>query len=273
MAWNKDPEGLVTHHDGDQLVHQVRTTQACKLGGVLEFFDGRRYRYCSTDSDITISDIVVTTNNVQAIAATYFGVLAATAPAAGGGGAIGDTVIDFTTDVTGVTLDEFAGGYLVITTATGKGVIVRVRGNDASPSAGHAHIYLYRNDPLPIALANDSVGALIISPFANVVTHTAADFGGDQNQVVVGRAGMTTTAGTDTTKEFFWVQVAGVGALDSGTAAQKQGCNVSPGEAVNGSVQKPVEADGDANYQACGVAMEDTSNALAFLAIITSSLR
>lgn len=276
MVLASDPANKIIAQEAFQGVHEVSTTKKGDLGAVLAFSDGRVYRYCSTDSDISVGQIVVTTNNKQAISATYFGRTTSAAPIAGEGGAVGDTKIAFTSDVSGITQDEYAGGYLIITAGTGKGVCVRVKGNDASPSSGHAYIYLFENDPLPVALDNTSAGMLIASPFADVAVHTAKDFGGDQDQVVVGRAAATTTAGTDSTTQYFWVQVAGVGALISGNAVQKQGCNVTPAEgtdpAEHGFVQKPVEADGDANYQVCGVALEDTVDTEAFPAVIRGLL-
>lgn len=270
MAWNKDPEGLIVHHDGDQLLREVRTTQACKLGGRLEFFDGRKYRYCSTNNDLTIGMMVQSTLNLQAIAATYFGVDSSTAPAADGGGAIGDTEIDFTTDVTGITADEFAGGYLIISDGTGAGQCVKVRGNDASPSSGHAHIYLYRNDALGIALDNTSVGKLIGSPYADTDIADNVAAGAVQTSFIVGRAAATTTAGTDTTNEFLWVQTHGIGALisDDGVSGIGQQCGIAVDD--EGSVEALVDASATAafEHQHLAVAMDTPVNLKVFPAVL-----
>lgn len=270
MAIASDPVNKVMRQDVPQALREVSTTKRGDLGGVLEYSDGRRYRYCSTDSDITIATAVQVTLNVAAIAATYFGVDSSTAPAAAQGGAVGDSEIAFTADLTGITKDEFAGGYLVIDAGTGLGQSLRVRKNDASPSTGsYGLIYLYGNDKLAIALDSTSTGQLFASPYADVAAATNAAANAAQSALIVGRANMTTTAGTDSTTEYLWVQTDGVGAYVSDDGLAGIGSRVGIAVDDAGSVEVLVSNSGTMNHQDLGVALNTMVDAAAGPVLLT----
>lgn len=261
MALAGDAENIFERCEVTLDLYSQTATKPGLLGSELRAKDGRRFRLCSSDSDIAAGSVVVNTNNAQAIAATYFGVDTSTAPAATEGGSIGDKSIRYCV-TSGVTANEYAGGYLVIRTGTGSGYCYKVKSNEASASSGGAFIELY-HPGLAVALDNTSVGILLASRFADVAIHTAANFGGDQNQIALGVCMAACTADTDGETKYFWVQVQGMAAVRSGAAVATQGGILSPAEDDNGSVQTAVEADGEYSYQALGVAVEDHTDTYA----------
>ena len=235
------------------------TTPVNKIGRRCEFLDGRVFHYCSTVSDISVGDLVSSLYNSAAIVeapipATRFGVDTSTAPAAGSGGSITDTTIAICvlSGTTAITANQYANGFLNITDATGEGYYYSVEKNDANAATGTSNITI--RDGLTVALDNTSVGLLQVNEF-QVATHTAANYGGDPNQLAVGRAMVASTAGTDSTTEYIWVQTWGRSLLQSGTAVASAGEMLYPAEDDNGSVQAAVA--GEEYIQQVGIALVD----------------
>jgi hypothetical protein len=81
--------------------------------------------------------------------------------------AVGSRAFNVTNGSTSVTADEFAGGYVVVETAT-KPVSLKVSGNTAAGNAGTITVYL--RDALTVALtAGTDTVTLNKNPFANVI--------------------------------------------------------------------------------------------------------
>ncbi len=231
------------------------TVRKNEVGTCLQMEDGRAFRYARTDSDITVGDAVASTPNEQDIAATEFGVTTSVAPVSGEGGAIGDTRIrhNIVTGGSTITVNEFQQGYLCITDAAGEGYMYKIYANDANAAAaGATYIYIY--DGLTVALTNASVATLIASPWWDVVTHSQADYAKTATEFCAGRAMRTTTAGSDGTVEYIWVQTYGPCAMQADTGTVIQGASIQLGEAVDGSVQVPVATENEIGL--IGVGME-----------------
>lgn len=233
-----------------------------EVGQRVRFDDGRVFRFCKAGDTITRGAVLAATPNVQAIAATYFGADASTAPIVGEGGAIGDKIVRLADNVSGVTADEYAGGYLVITDFTGEGTLYRIKKNAATGSAGTGFlVYLY--DGLIVALNNTSVGLMINNSWDGVVVHTAADYGGTATQFICGVANVAATVG-----QYFWCQTWGPAAVKAGTGTIVAGSPVQCAESLAGSGQTPVS--GENRIQIIGSAMygaADTIWAPVFLQI------
>jgi hypothetical protein len=174
------------------------------LGDKVEFDDGRVYRFCSTAANLSVSQVV-------AVATCANAELAVTAAA------VGSTQITVATTGTAMfggstgvlAADRLAGGYLVVQDDTGEGYSYRIKSNAAATSAVALVITLW--DPLHVALASDSDVVLIGPKYRYVVEGTAT-------LKSIGAIMHTTTAGTDGTEEFVWVQTKGPGmAAGAGT--------------------------------------------------------
>ena len=219
------------------------TTQANPLGKWVPFANGWTFRYASTTTDISAGDIVVATPNIQEIAATEFGATTADAPVTLKGGTIGDNVIEIAiqSGTHAITANEYEGGYLIIKDGTGEGYTYFVLTNTANSTTAGCELRIWPK--LKVALDNTSQGVLVASEFSGVKTHTAANYGGTPTEFVVGKAVVPSTAGTDGTTEYLWVQTCGTTGLQAGTATLIGGGPVQAAEDDNGSVQIPVATE------------------------------
>lgn len=223
-----------------------------QVGDVRRMDDGRVYRVARAGGTITVGDLVVAVPNEEDIAATEFGADTSTAPIAGEGGAVGDTKVRIADDVTGVTADEYAGGYLNITDAAGEGYQYKIKSNEATGTAGTGWLVtLY--DPIKVALTNASVGTMTAHWLDGVVVHTAADYGGTATQFCVGRAMIGASSGY-----YFWVQTWGPALVQAGAGAFVAGSPVQLAEDDNGSGQTVVS--GENRIQVIGTALEATAD-------------
>jgi len=231
------------------------TTQKNPVGKCARFDDGRAYRYCKAQDTIVAGNLCVATPNEQDVAVTYFGADSSTAPAAGYGGAIGDTIVQLTDDVTGITLNEYAGGYLLITDGTGEGKMYRIKGNAASATdtVGFS-VEIYKPGIL-VALDNTSVGTMIQSPWSNVDHHTKGNYNGTATEFCVGIAMVAATVG-----QFLWVQTWGPAIVLAGAATMIQGATIQVAEDVDGTGQVPVATEN--LIQVIGVGMEAAANTI-----------
>ncbi len=218
------------------------------LGQRVALGDGRVFYFARAGGTITIGDLLAATPNEANIAATRFGADTSTAPVTGEGGGIGDTIIRITDDVSGVTADEYAGGYLCITDDTGEGQMRRIKSNQATGSAGTGWtVTLW--DGLTTALDNTSVGTMINHWTDGVVVHTGANYGGTATELIVGAAQVGSASGS-----YFWMQTWGPCLLQAGTGTVIQGATVQAAEDDNGSVQVPVATEN--RVQVIGAGME-----------------
>jgi len=225
------------------------TTQKNEIGKRCQLSDGRVFRYAKAAGTITVGDAVVNTVNSQAIAATYFGLTAAVAPIGGEGGTAGDQKVRLSADVTGVTVDEYAGGYLCITNDTGEGEMYRIKSNEASGSAGVGSL-IEIHDGIRTALDNTSVGIMISNEYSAVKVHTAAD---PNVENCVGKAVVGATSG-----QYLWVQTWGVALMQAGVATVDVGEQVILAEDDNGSVQVGLAE----NVQVIGYGIADIADTI-----------
>ena len=215
MPGIKAVDGKIPSSQG---LYEVSTTQNAALGHRVEFEDGRVFRYVSTIADLSKGDLLVNWYNAAIgveceIAATYFGATTALAPIATEGGAIGDTTVRccILSGSRVVTANLFRDGFLYIRDGAGEGDMYMVRSNEANAATGSWLIKLHRGTShgLITALTATSVGLLQINQYKNVALHTAANYDGDQNQIAVGRAMVASTASTDGTTEYLFMQTKG----------------------------------------------------------------
>lgn len=233
------------YQESDAIEHASRMPY---VGQRICYEDGRVFRFAKAGGTITAGALVVAVPNEANIAATYFGAAAGTAPIGGEGGAIGDYKVRLTDDVSGVTADEYAGGYLNITDATGEGFQYRIKGNEATGSAGTGFLVtLY--DPIQVALDNTSVGTMVANRLDGVVVHTPANYGGTATQACVGKAAVAATSG-----EYFWVQTWGEALIKAGAGTFIKGAPIQLAEDDAGSGQVPVATEN--RIQVIGVALE-----------------
>jgi hypothetical protein len=232
------------------------------VGDRQAFEDGRVFHFARSGGTTGVGDILAAVPNEANVPATEFGVTDAVAPIVGEGGAVGDAKVRLSDAVTGLTKDEYAGGYLNITDATGEGYQYRIKANEASNATVGCLVTLY--DELILALDNTSVGTLTNHPMDGVVTHTAADYGGTATQFIVGKGVRSSADG-----EYFWVQTWGPCLLQAGTGTIIQGAPIQAAEDDNGSVQVVVSTEN--RVQVIGYGLEagaDTVWAPCFLTIM-----
>lgn len=179
---------------GGSYLDAVVTTPATDVGAIMEFRDGRRYRYVSTDSNLTVGEVVGQQISAKALAATAI-------PAFG----IGTNVLTGIT-ASSVTQNQYAGGFLVIYTGTGSGYSYRIKSNTAT-SGGTITVVLY--DGLAVATDTTAVGALIKQKYSLVIEGTAS-------LNPIGVACVATSASTAGVTQYFWVQTRGIGVAKRG---------------------------------------------------------
>jgi hypothetical protein len=139
-----------------------------------------------------------------------------------------------------VTADEYRGGTLAISDATGEGVLMRVSGNTALSGAGELTVYL--KEPCPVALTIDvSEATLLRNPWYGVVISAT-----DQADMPVGIPNVTIAA-----NEYGWVQTRGECAGWADEAFAK-GAMLTIGTGTAGQI----EALDAAGEPLVGVAME-----------------
>ncbi len=153
-----------------------------------------------------------------------------------------------------VAADEYRGGTLTISDATGEGVSMRVSGNTVT--SGAAELTVYLDEPCPVALTIDvSEATLLRSPWYGVVISAT-----DQADMPVGVPNVTIAAGS-----YGWLQTRGECAVWADEAVAK-GLALTTGTGTAGQVEA-LDAAGEV---AIGVALEalvDTEYRAAYLSI------
>jgi hypothetical protein len=164
--------------------------------------DGRVFRYAKMGEAIGAGELTVS----PAIDASEVD-MAVTAAAA-----IGAKSITFTHAATTASANEYANGYVIVSSGTGIGQTLRISGHAAFTS-GQTGAVLHLIDPLPVALDTTSTIDIERNPFLNVVT-TASSL-----TVPTGGALIAFTSGY-----YGWLQTRGVfGARADGTVTAGYG--------------------------------------------------
>jgi len=165
------------------------TSDGTQLGGLATTGDGRYFRYAKAGATALVPG-KLQQSSAEATGNENLGVAAA---------AIGDTSITTTSTVT-VTADQYAGGYVVVTTTPGQGYQYQIAGHAAATSAV---VTLNLTDPIQVALTTSSVIDLVANPYNGVVVNPTTATG-----LPVGVAVAATPA-----NYYGWIQTGGVGTV------------------------------------------------------------
>lgn len=148
--------------------------------------------------------------------------------------AIGDTSFTVTLGATAVTANQYAGGWVIITTSTGLGHQYKIKSHPAA--ALSATVLLTLEDPVRVAFVSaTSKVDMVLNPYNGVLVNPTT-----ATSAVVGAVTFVVTAGY-----YFWLQVRGVaalladGALAVGTAVSASNAVAGAVEALAG-IQQPV---------------------------------
>ena len=185
-------------------------TQEFAFGTRVETPDGRAYRYVEAGG----TALIVGQLQQAPVEDTAHQNLTITAASA-----VGDTTVNFTLGNSEVTLNEYAGGYLMITGTPGQGYQYLIASHPAADAS--AALVVTLSDPIAVALTTSSVAVTAI---------TASQFG--------------------------WIQVGGVACIlsDGGSTV---GTNVSASNATVGAVEAQVTAQASVGVALTGVATTD----------------
>lgn len=167
------------------------TTQQMDLGSKIVSPDGREYRYALVGGSPLVAGTLLQ-SSAEVTAQQNLTPTAATL--------IGDTTISVTTGGA-VTANQFAGGFVVITTSTGVGYQYKIFSHGAT--SGAAALTINLEDPITVATATTSRVDLVANPYAGVIINPTAASG-----TVVGVALIAAPAGS-----YCFVQTRGLGTV------------------------------------------------------------
>ncbi|MAG45125.1 hypothetical protein CL633_04545 [bacterium] len=208
------------------------SNQEHDLGALAISADGRKYRYQLAGGTALVP------GKLQQAPAEITNHQDLTATAAS---AIGDTTINVTLGATEATANQYAGGYLMVTTTPGQGYQYKIKSNPAADAS--AAIVITLADPIKVALTTSSVVDLVLSPYSGtLVLPTTA------SSAPTGVAVHPTVA-----SEYGWIQTGGPACILANNAITV-GVNVSASNGVAGSVEAAVTAQAAIGYAITGIA-------------------
>lgn len=188
-----------------------------QLGAVGFTSDGRQFSYVQVGStDVTAGQLLVT----PPVVANHQGIKTAS----GSQLAVGTTQLTLKLGATAATKDQYAEGYLVVVTGTGKGTAYRIKGNSVGLSSGSCIIDLYQTEPLVNAVDTATTFNLTASPYVAVVASTTAAH-------AVGVASTNIPA-----NNYGWVQNYGFCAVLIDSSAPTKGASIIQSTATAGAV-------------------------------------
>ncbi len=162
--------------------------------------------------------------------------------------AIGDLVIAVTLGATLATANQYAGGFITITTTPGNGYSYRIKSHPAAALSSTLALTLENDDPVQVALTTSSVASLTPHPLAGVIQTPVTTLTG----AVVGGANFPLANG-----KYGWIQTRGFfPGLIIGTPAVGQSLSC-PGAAAGGFAINSGTLDVVASAMVVGV---DTTN-------------
>jgi len=190
------------------------TVKALELGTKAVTPDGRGFRFCLAGGTGLVP------GKLQQAPAEITNHQNLTPSAA----AIGVSEVTVTLGATAATLDQYAGGYLVVTTTPGQGYQYKIKGHPAADSA--ATLLLTLEDSIRVALTASSVVDLVLNPYSGVIlnptTLTSCPVG-------VAVTGVTLA-------QYGWIQTGGVATLLA-DGANAVGANVVASNGIDGAVE------------------------------------
>ena len=214
-----------------QGIYSESSTALHNIGELIHSNDGRAFRYCKVGATALVPGKLYQS---PAEDTTNFQALTVTAPSAGA------TSIVTTTTVT-LTVNQLAGGFLAITSATtNAGQIMRIKGNTAATAAVTT---ISLDDPVPYAPTGTVVIDMHPNPLNGVVV----------NPTTASSAPKGVALYKVTAAYFGWLQVSGPAVIlsDGGSTV---GTNVSASNATAGAVEAEVTAQAHVGIALTGVA-------------------
>ena len=208
------------------------STQEMAFGTRVETPDGRAFRYVEAGG----TALVVGKLQQAPVEDTAHQNLTITAASA-----VGDTTVNFTLGGSAVTLNEYSGGYLMVTSTPGQGYQYLIASHPAADSS--AALVVTLSDPIRVALTTSSVIDLVLSPWRVLVVNPAS--------ATSAPAGVAVTA--ISANQFGWIQVGGVACIlsDGGSTV---GTNVSASNGTDGAVEAQVTVQASVGVALTGVA-------------------
>ena len=187
-----------------QGIYQQKVDKMTDLGRFIEFQDGRKFRYCQADGNITRGHMAAG----GADAANDNTVTQTAMTVALSNGYIGEKVINVIL-AAATTANLYADGLLTIEDATGQGYCYRIRKNKAGGAAVATPCELTLYDPIVVALDATSVITLTMNKYKDVIINPS----GTEASVAIGVPLVDVT-----TAYYFWAQTRGYAALCMTTA-------------------------------------------------------
>lgn len=213
------------------LFTSVASPGGTDIGAYATTGDGRGFRYCLAGATSLVSGKL---QQASAEDTTNFQNLTVTAPA------LGATSIVTTSTVT-LTVNQLAGGFLTITSATlGVGQTLKIKGNTAATAAVTT---IYLEDPVLILPTGTVKIDMIPNPYANLIVNPAT-----ASSAPVGVAVYNIT-----NAQYGWVQTHGpVSCLADGTVVV--GTSVCASNGTAGAVEALAGVQAPVGYALTGVA-------------------
>jgi hypothetical protein len=214
--------GEVQIFDGDELKTSATALHPVGVRGITR--DGRVYRYAKAGgSNLAPGKLAV----AAAQAANHENIVVAS------NAAIGATSVTATLGATAATVNQYAGGWLVVNDATGEGIAYPISGHPAADASAALTVKLAK--PIQVALvASTSEVSLVMNPWNGAVISVT-----DQLDMPVGIPNVTIAA-----SEYGWIQTRGVcAALADETLAIGEMLTIGTG--VAGAVEE-IDAIGEA---------------------------
>jgi len=220
---------------------ETETSPSHQLGAIGITSDGRKFRYARVDASTALVAGTLlqgkaenTSDQALAVAAT----------------AVGATAVTTTSTVT-VDANEYADGYMIVTTSAGIGTMYQIKSH---PAATAAVVTLTLREPIRVALTTGSRIDLVANPYNRVIINPTT-----ATSAPVGVAFVAAAVDTYT-----WIQVGGPASVlnDGGSTV---GTNVSASNGTPGAVEAAVTAQAAVGYAMSGIATAE--NGAIFLTI------
>ena len=170
--------------------------------------DGAEFAYCHFGEDTNVGLLVAADASESSENALANQVISPASANNTNDGTIGSKFVEINLDAATSdssadrTTNDYAGGYLTITSGTGLGYTYRIKGNTASDVPADQNIRMELYEPLQLAVDNTSDIVIVGSPFANVETADAAA------DVVI--SGVSLSNMDVSVASFGWIQTKGI---------------------------------------------------------------
>jgi hypothetical protein len=206
-------------------IYDVSTTQRHALGSLLDFDDGRRFRYAHFVSAVGPGKIAAQDFSVSGF--TSKDALFSNSAGTAADQAAGSTVVYLNDGA--ITSDDvadiFSGGYLQITDAGGEGHNYRIKSNNVGGEVETNTMKVELYDGLAVLVASEASGSIIGNEYRNLAINDA-----NLDAIVSGITVVDMAAG-----EYGWVQTKGVGIVLADEAVASAGSIAAVSDGVNGA--------------------------------------